>query len=279
MDLKDKKQLGTEWVREHNEALPDNHVEAPWQQRRLLEDPRWARKMEDPEFAWRQKYKYDRTLNGRPADNGGSSWLSPPSLMSIWTKLFISAVIFALIWGMFHIQQPWADRGRQLVVAALTQSMDFNAVSTWYEKYLDGSPSFIPSFRDRGDNASIKVSTENRTYFIPAQGKISSLFDAEHAGLRLQTRPEDPVYALDTGQVIFSGIKEDTGLTVIIRHPGGIQSLYGGLGEKRVEVNDWIKGGEPIGKVLPGEDSTGSLWFAVSKDGHFINPTDVISFD
>jgi stage IV sporulation protein FA len=242
-------------------------------------DPEWTRKMEDPEFAWRQRYKQDRSLNGSGSDMQEKNGLYPPSLKTIWIKLLLSALIFAVIWGMFHIKLPWADKGRQLVVASLTQTMDVQAVAAWYAKKFGDSPSFIPSFRNRDGNPAVKASTEKRTYFIPVQGKIREPFDSSHSGIVLQTQADAPVYALDTGQVIFAGTKEDTGFTVIIRHPLGLQSMYGRLSESRVEVNDWIKGGEPIGKVSMEEASAGSLYFALIKEGRFINPRDVIPFD
>jgi stage IV sporulation protein FA len=246
---------------------------------RPVYDPEWSRKMEDPEFAWRQRYKQDPSLNGSSPVMGDNNGPYPSSPKTIWIKLLLSVLIFAGIWGMFHVNQPWADNGRQLVAAALTQAMDARAITAWYADKFGDSPSFIPSFRNRDNNPAVKVSSEKRTYFIPVQGKIRQPFDASHSGIILQTQADAPVYALDTGQVIFSGLKEDTGFTVIIRHPLGFQSLYGRLSDSRVEVNDWIKGGEPIGKVSMEEVSSGSLYFAMIKEGRFINPRDVIPFD
>jgi stage IV sporulation protein FA len=235
--------------------------------------------MEDPEFAWRQRYKMDPSLNGGGPDKHEKNGLYPPSLKTIWIKLLLSALIFAVIWGMFQIKQPWADKGRQLVAASLTQTMDVQAVSAWYAKKFGDSPSFIPGFRNRDGDPAVKASAAKRTYFIPVQGKIREPFDSTHSGILLQTQADAPVYALDTGQVIFAGTKQDTGYTVIIRHPLGLQSMYGRLSESRVEVNDWIKGGEPIGKVTVEDASTGTLFFAMIKEGRFINPRDVIPFD
>ncbi|MNG25784.1 Stage IV sporulation protein FA [compost metagenome] len=84
---------------------------------------------------------------------------------------------------------------------------------------------------------------------------------------------------MDTGQVIFSGQATDTGLTIMIRHPGGLESLYGGLSEASVAVGDWMKVGEPIGKAAAKDPAKGTLYFSVMKEGVAINPADVISFD
>jgi stage IV sporulation protein FA len=279
MEVNDKvKQRRVERIRKLQETTNGQPVATISARERPRVDPDWLRKMEDPEFAWRHRMNQEQEKAGRYVDENQRSLLSPPSLKSIWAKLIVSLVIFGLLWGLFQIKQPWAEAGRRFVTISLTQPIDFKQVSAWYTDRFGGPPSFIPSFYDHSDPTAIKVSTDKRTYFIPLQGKIRTPFDAAHPGIMLQTQANAPVYALDTGQVIFAGAKEETGFTVIIRHPGGLQSVYGGLVDSRVEVNDWIKGGEPIGKASQ-QDQAGSLYFAVSKDGRFINPTDVISFD
>lgn len=240
-------------------------------------DPEWAKKLEDPEFAWRQKFKLDTARLAANMDEGTArSWLNPPSGRAIWTKLMISIVLFAAVWGLFQVSSPWAEKGKLFVKSALTQSFDFQAAADWYEGRFGNTPSFIPSFRSRGGEEATSASTTKRTYFIPVHGKIVTNFESMRTGIILQTQSEAPIYALDTGQVTFAGVKDDTGYTIIIRHPGGIESIYGKLSVANVEVNDWIKGGEPIGKA---SKESGIAYVAIQKDGRAINPTDVIPFD
>jgi stage IV sporulation protein FA len=279
MEVKDKvRQRRMERIRELKEATQGHPLETVTRPEPLRTDPDWLRKMEDPEFAWRQRMNQEQLKYGRDSEGNFHGWPSPPFLPSFWAKLMISLALFGLLWGIFHIKQPWAVKSRLFIITSLTQSMDMKAIAAWYTERFGGAPSFIPSFQNRGDNSAIKASTEKRTFFIPLQGEIKTPFDTAHPGILLHARADAPVYALDTGQVIFAGTKEETGYTVIIRHPGGFESVYGGLNNSRVEVNDWIKGGESIGKVS-GRDQESSLYFAISKNGRFINPTDVISFD
>ncbi|MBD0381695.1 M23 family metallopeptidase [Paenibacillus sedimenti] len=246
----------------------------------LYADAQWNRRMEDPEIAWRYKLRMDPSLNGRDyLDNEEKSLFSPPSRRSIITKLIISSMVFAAVYGMFHINQPWANKGKQFITASLTQSYDFSSLSAWYTERFGGSPSFIPSFNREGDEA-VKVSASKRTLFSPAKGSIVTSYDgASHLGVMLNTTANAPVYALDTGQVIFAGTTAESGLTIIIRHANGLQSVYGSMSESNVEVNDWINRGEAVGKASKGEPGKGTFYFAVTKDGHPMNPTDVISFD
>ncbi|MFC5447253.1 M23 family metallopeptidase [Paenibacillus aestuarii] len=246
-------------------------------------DADWRRRIEeDPELAWHYKQRMDSSLHGRNYDDDGErSIFSPPSRQSIVVKLLMSCVLFAAVYGMFHVDHPWATKGKAWVTASLTQSYDFSGLSAWYTDRFGGSPSFIPSFENRGGEDAIKVSASNkRTLFSPVKGSIVTLYNGDtQLGVRLNTASLAPVYALDTGQVIFAGTAPDTGLTIIIRHPNGLQSVYGSLSEAHVEVNDWINRGEAVGKAAKSDAGKGTFYFAVTKDGHPVNPTDVISFD
>jgi stage IV sporulation protein FA len=297
MEVKDKvKQRRLERLRNLREASETSNVSAhpprtsrftdqvlpsrPHSNVPLYVDSDWQRRMEDPEYAWQQKLLMDKALNGEGhLIDGERGLFAPPSPRKIAVKLFISCVLFAALYGMFQLNQPWANKGKQFVSASLTQSNDFSALSAWYTTQFGGSPSFIPSFNREGDEA-LKVSTSKRTMFPPAKGSIIKPYDGtSHPGVRLNTVDFAPVYALDTGQVIFSGVAAETGLTIVIRHPGGLQSMYGGLSEANVEVGDWMKVGEPIGKASKKDGAKGTLYVAVTKDGHPVNPLDVISFD
>ncbi|MGG1515781.1 M23 family metallopeptidase [Paenibacillus oryzisoli] len=245
----------------------------------LYADAEWRRKMEDPEFAWKQKQLMDRQIYRNGGDEDDTGLLRPPSPRKIAIKLLISAALFGTVYGMFQLQQPWAEKGKRYVSAALTESYDFTAISAWYADTFGGSPSFIPSWNRTGSEA-IKVSTSKRTLYVPAKGTIIVPYDGNsHKGVNVSTQEFAPVYALDTGQVIFAGKTPDTGMTVVIRHPGGLQSTYGGLSEVSVAAGDWMKVGEPIGKASERNAAKGTMYFALTKEGLPINPTDVISFD
>ncbi|MCD1258213.1 M23 family metallopeptidase [Paenibacillus athensensis] len=247
---------------------------------------RWQRRMEDPEFAWRYKYENDAVLNGRSSWFGGGAESDqdgpggPSRRSALAVKLMVSLVLFAGVWGLFHVEQPWASAGRGWVTSALTEPFDYQTLSVWYAQRFGGSPSFIPSFRSRENGEAVKVNASKRTLFSPAKGVVSTPFDAgAHLGVLLQTAADAPVYALDTGQVVFAGVQEHTGFTIVIRHPGGLQSVYGWVSDSPVQTNDWIKGGEALGKASAGEAGKGKLYFAVTRDGKPANPTEVIAFD
>ncbi|WNR45851.1 M23 family metallopeptidase [Paenibacillus roseipurpureus] len=248
---------------------PQDEISLP-----LYADAEWRRRMEDPEFAWRQKMKMEK--GGFDPGNG---LFTPPTPRTIALKLLISGMLFAAIYGMFQVNKPWAMKGKLIITEALSRSYDFTAFSTWYTDKFGSSPAFIPSFNRTG-NEAVKVSTTSRSLFAPAKGSIIVRYDgSSHKGVNLKTAAFAPVYAVDTGQVIFAGTAAETGQTIVIRHPGGLESTYGGLSEISVAVGDWMKVGEPIGKASAQDPAKGTMYFSVLKEGLSINPADVINFD
>jgi stage IV sporulation protein FA len=240
---------------------------------------------EDPEYAWKKKWEREMAAADRRGVQDGIN-LRFPSKNHIRIKVVTAVLVFGLVWGMFKIDHPLAVKGREYVKAALTQSYDFNRLAVWYEQTFNGSPSLLPALRSLRNPEAQKVAADvTRHYFAPVQGKIISPFEPQRLGITVQTKANSPVFALDTGRVVFSGKKESTGYTVIIQHANGMQSIYGLLGKPMVEVNAWVKGGETIGtagdqtKQNGSADGLAALYFAVTKDNTFINPTEVVSFD
>jgi stage IV sporulation protein FA len=235
-------------------------------------DERWN----DPEFVWKQRLQ--------PGFGGGPTRgtdepprrLTPPTAKQLWLRLIVCGILFAAIWTMFRLPYPWAETGRRAVTTALTEPLNTAALTAWYEAKFHGTPSILPSFRRIGEESVKASSGGGRTYFAPAKGTIVQPYSSGKMGVLLATKQDAPVYAMDTGLVTFAGEKDGTGFTVMIRHPNGIQTVYGDVSECKLEVNDWIKGGEAIGKADPDGDG-GKLYFAVQKDGRYVNPADVVA--
>ncbi|WP_442603481.1 peptidoglycan DD-metalloendopeptidase family protein [Paenibacillus sp. KN14-4R] len=231
-------------------------------------DPR----MNDPEFVWRQKYKLDHEDHGEPP-------------LTIWrgfrTKAWVALLLFILIWALFQLKHPLAQKGQSYIATLLVQPISYEAISTWYHRTFGDSPSFIPVFNSKGKDDAIKASLGNkRNYFAPLQGKVTVPYTQSNGGILLSARTGTPVFAMDDGQVIRAGESETTGYTIVIQHPEGVQSVYGWMDGAKLQVNDWIKAGETIGYAAKDEiKGTGTLYFAIKKDKMSVDPVDVISFD
>ncbi len=235
-------------------------------------------RLDDPEYVWKKQREWERLSGGSDEER---SWMSPPSPGLVRAKLIVSALLFALVWGMFRLDDPWALKGQQYVREALNKDYDFSQAAAWYEKTFQGAPSFIPTFGDKKEKRDAQeAALLSKNFYTPVQGSISMPFASTQKGILVKTQAGAPVSALDTGIVVFVGETEQNGLTVVIQHANGFQSVYGKLAETRFQKNDWVKGGEQIGKVS-GETETqnGSLYFAVTRNNTYIDPAEVISFD
>ncbi|CAG7655318.1 peptidoglycan DD-metalloendopeptidase family protein [Paenibacillus allorhizosphaerae] len=233
----------------------------------------------DPEVEWNRKWKRDYTEYNRDDYNG------PPPERGSWkgrmgARILISGFLFAAVWLMYKWDDPLADHGKKWVAASLTESLDVVKLAGWYERKFGGTPSFLPAINPGKHQDATKVSVLTKHYFLPVQGKLIAAFTPGQNGVLIEAKPGSPVSAVDTGWVAFAGNKEDTGFTVVVRHTDGIETVYGHLEQGKVQLNDWIKGGETLGTVAkPQGQASGTIFFAMAKDGKPVNPTDVITFD
>ena len=201
-------------------------------------------------------------------------WRTPPTHNQLYKKLAVCAVVYALVWGIFHVQHPVADRAEAAVRGMLTDSFNFAKAGEWYTRYIGELPTFLPAF-DRKDAAE----SEDR-YTVPAVGSVVSPYTVTNQGIWLSTKLNQSVTVISTGLVESVSESPVTGLTVVVRHTDGVESIYGWLESVSVDKNDWLKGGAEIGKVKEdAEDGVGKLYFAVKQNKAFIDPGDVIPFD
>lgn len=179
-------------------------------------------------------------------------------------------MLYAAIFAAFRLDHPAAERTERFVRTALTESFDFGKAEDWYKRHVGTLPSFLPAFEARGQSGNA---------YAPAAGKLGG-YETAGRGIRLTTGPDAEVQAVLEGWVVYVGELPGTGLTVIMRHSGGLETIYGWLESASVGKSDWLKGGAMIGTVQagPGGES-GKLYFAARKHGAFVDPGEVISLD
>lgn len=266
-------------VRQYDLLEPTRHADR--KQEVLAEVPqqdesRWN----DPEFVWKQKWHHDMSQREYEYNDGPERSRFMPNKGGLRLKLIVSCFIFALIWGLFQWNHPLANKGKAYISSALNESFQFQSVALWYERQFGGTPSLLPALNTFQQEEAQKVDFVSKHYFSPVKGKIIAPFETSRLGVTVETKSDTPVAAMDTGLVVYVGNKEETGYTIIIRHTNGLQSVYGWIEQGKVELNDWIKGGETIGTVSKNSSKqAGYLYFAVSKDNKFVNPADVVQFE
>ena len=120
-------------------------------------------------------------------------------------------------------------------------------------------------------------------FVYPVNGRITSRFGNRrhpilgttrfHAGVDFGASYGTPIYAADSGRVIFAGWYGGYGRAVIVDHGGGITTLYAHASRLYVSVGQSISQGQAIAAVGSTGLSTGPhLHFEVRQNGNPINP-------
>lgn len=133
------------------------------------------------------------------------------------------------------------------------------------------------------DSASIDCSR----FAIPIDNdiKITSKFGPRrrrmHNGIDLKVFIGDTIRAAFDGKVrIRSAERRGYGKYLVLRHPNGLETVYGHLSGYLVEENEIVRSGQPIGLGGNTGRSTGShLHFETRFLGQPINPADIIDFE
>lgn len=68
-------------------------------------------------------------------------------------------------------------------------------------------------------------------------------------GAEIETRPGAQIVATFDGQIVFQGPFRGYGQILIIEHAGGYHTILAGLDRVVVDVGQWLKAGEPIGRM------------------------------
>ncbi|MGO4108041.1 peptidoglycan DD-metalloendopeptidase family protein [Paenibacillus sp. YAF4_2] len=197
-------------------------------------------------------------------------------------KAIIAVVLFAAIWGVFHNDSPYAQKGQTIVKNALTDEMDFTAVATWYKETFAGAPSFIPIFNQKQKEAESANGAVELPIVSPLpDGAIVRTFAEMLNGIELAGKSKEEVSAIETGRVlVVSEAENGTGFTVLIEHANDRSSVYGKLGAATVKPNDWVEAGDTIGTLHESAlEEPSLLYFAVRQNDQYVDPVGVIPID
>ncbi len=124
--------------------------------------------------------------------------------------------------------------------------------------------------------------------YLPVRAPVSSGFGMRrdpfthqlrfHKGMDLAAPEGMEVRAALEGEVSFAGFKPGYGNTVIIQHPGGLETTYAHLGATTVKKGEVIAAEQVLGSVGNTGHSTGPhLHFEVSRWGELIDPRNALT--
>ena len=126
-----------------------------------------------------------------------------------------------------------------------------------------------------------------RTFVMPIDNgevKITSKYGPRrrrmHRGTDLKVQIGDTIYAAFDGKVRMKSFeRKGYGYYLVLRHPNGLETVYGHLSKFIVKENQIVRAGEPIGLGGNTGRSTGShLHFETRFLGKDINPEEIFDF-
>lgn len=153
--------------------------------------------------------------------------------------------------------------------------------STWDTRWVDpfrgGTKIAMP------DSCEIDCST----FVLPldTMTRVTSKYGPRrrrmHRGIDLKVQIGDTIRAAFDGKVRIRNFeRRGYGNYLVVRHPNGLETVYGHLSKMLVDVNDIVRAGDPIALGGNTGRSTGShLHFETRFLGQAINPADIIDFE
>ena len=148
--------------------------------------------------------------------------------------------------------------------------------STWDNKSALIAPGALP--------ANFKVDLRGFAMPTPSR-KITSNFGprwgSQHKGLDIKVYTGDTIYAAFDGKVRISKFNAGGwGYYIVIRHPNGLETLYGHLSKQLVKEDQIVRAGQPIGLGGATGRATGShLHFETRLLGQALNPALMFDFE
>ena len=157
--------------------------------------------------------------------------------------------------------------------AVFTEAWDSNATDP-YHLQLENLP--LRNTICLVDSASVFV--------CPNQTKVFSKFGyrhgRQHQGIDLPLKTGTPIYAAFDGRVRVSEYHRGYGNLVILRHENGLETFYGHLSKREVEVGDWVHAGDQIGLGGSTGRSTGPhLHFETRYKGYAFDPEWIADYE
>lgn len=123
-------------------------------------------------------------------------------------------------------------------------------------------------------------------YYMPCPGYVTSnygyrkKFRRQHKGIDLKIQSNDTIYAAFDGKVRLTAYeRKGYGNYIILRHPNGLETVYGHLNKHLVKEDQVVRAGDPIALGGSTGRSTGPhLHFETRFMGYAINPAAIFDF-
>jgi len=140
------------------------------------------------------------------------------------------------------------------------------------------------SFNSLPEKVTLWLVDHPTDFCCPNQVKVFSKFGVRHRrrhqGADLPLKTGDPVRAAFAGKVRISEYSRGYGNLIVIRHENGLETAYGHLSKREVNVGDWVSAGDQIGLGgSTGRSSGPHLHFETRYQGYAFDPEWLIDFE
>ncbi len=230
----------------------------------------WANLIQDESDGYRPNLSYESPSPGNDYPLFKKEWFL--------FKILAAACLFLLVAIAYKHPSTQLDKVRVVVKDTMNQEFQFATVASWYEDTFGKPIAFYPD-KKKTETGTV-ADNSNQQSDLPVIGKITESFEVNGEGVLVETSQIKNVEALNEGIVMFAGVKEGLGKTVMVKHADKSESWYGQLESVEVKLYDPVVKGTEIGKVTASEDgSKGTFYLAIKKNDQFIDPKQVISFE
>ncbi len=155
------------------------------------------------------------------------------------------------------------------------------------ELYGEWTNEWVNPFRGKKVDLPDSCVIDCSTFVLPMDSmtRVTSKYGPRrrrmHKGIDLKVQIGDTIRAAFDGKVRIKNFeRRGYGYYLVIRHPNGLETVYGHLSKFLVGVNDIVRAGDPIALGGNTGRSTGShLHFETRFLGQAINPADIIDFE
>ncbi|MGE8078432.1 peptidoglycan DD-metalloendopeptidase family protein [Peribacillus loiseleuriae] len=230
----------------------------------------WANLIQDESDGYRPDLSYESPSPGNDYPLFKKEWFL--------FKILAAACLFLLVAIAYKHPSTQLDKVRVVVKDTMNQEFQFATVASWYEDTFGKPIAFYPD-KKKTESGTVAENPDQQSA-LPVSGKITESFEVNGEGVLIETSQPKKVEALDKGMVKFAGVKDGLGKTVVIQHADKSETWYGKLESIDVNLYDPVTKGTELGKVSASENgSKGTFYLAIKKNGQFIDPTQVISFE
>jgi murein DD-endopeptidase MepM/ murein hydrolase activator NlpD len=150
----------------------------------------------------------------------------------------------------------------------------------WLPEITRDTPAVSSSFGEGFCGVITEGAIGNGTFAWPTSATYLSGYDysSVHHGIDIAGEIGNPIYASDSGVVVYEGWNNSGyGNLVILDHGSGWQTVYGHLNEIYVDCGQSVYQGDIIAGLGTTGNSTGPhLHFEIRKNAGYVNPWDLL---